>query len=108
MLFYHYFTVDPAIVDTSNNSTEAVIEGEDFHASCSIVEGSNPPTITDWYWKGPYNERYNGSQLTLRNVSRDSWGDYTCFVENDYLDDRTGTGSSTIQLDVQCKYRNII
>ncbi|XP_077985352.1 hemicentin-1-like [Glandiceps talaboti] len=91
----------PAIVDTSNNSTEAVIEGEDFHASCSIVEGSNPPTITDWYWKGPYNERYNGSQLTLRNVSRDSWGDYTCFVENDYLDDRTGTGSSTIQLDVQ-------
>ncbi|XP_077985348.1 hemicentin-2-like [Glandiceps talaboti] len=93
---------DPAVVNiTSDNELNTVVEGEDYHAECYIVEDGNPAVITYWYWLGPKDETHNGPYLNLLNVTRDDKGVYTCFAINTYKDGRNGTASASETLYVE-------
>ena len=63
-------------------------EGDDFNCSCEGT-GGNPPAIASWY-KGNVNisgPGYLQEILSLKNVSRNTVGNYSCSVKSYNLTD---------------------
>ena len=63
-------------------------EGDDFNCSCEGT-GGNPPAIALWY-KGNVNisgPGYLQEILSLKNVTRNTVGNYGCFVKSYNLTD---------------------
>ena len=94
-----FFIVQPiAVINCSTNVT--VKEGDGVQCLCNS-KGGNPPPTASWYKdskvvSGP---GYLKTNLSLKNVSRNHTGSYSCVVESHDLND-----TKSVEIQVQCKY----
>ena len=88
------FFTEPATIKTVENSTLA--EGENLILSCQV--SGDPFSSVSWV-KVVDGKRFNGSNLFLRNVSRNAAGEYRCEASN-----LCNVDSRVTVVDVQCKY----
>ncbi|XP_068733582.1 fibroblast growth factor receptor 4-like [Montipora capricornis] len=74
-------------------STEVITEGGNLNLSCPAT-GIPPPTV---FWTKTSNgERTNGTELVIRNISRNEAGEYRCEATNP-----CGNASESATIDVQ-------
>ena len=85
---------EPATIETVEKST--VAEGGYLTLSCQ-VSGDPFPSVS-WV-KVMGGKRFNGSNLFLRNVSKNASGEYRCEAAN-----LCSNVTRVTELDVQCKY----
>ena len=90
--------VDPASVLRIVNSTNKVIEGDQFVVTC---EASGDPKLIIYWIKEDNNQRINGSILNFTSINRNDGGTYIREVENDCASD-----SRVEIINVSCKYIN--
>ena len=88
------FVTDPAIIEKVEKST--VAEGGYLTLSCQ-VSGDPFPSVS-WV-KVMGGKRFNGSNLSLRNVNGDASGEYRCEAAN-----LCSSVSKVIVVGEQCKY----
>ena len=88
------FVTEPAIIEKVEKST--VAEGGYLTLSCQ-VSGDPFPSVS-WV-KVMSGKRFNGSNLSLRNVNGDASGEYRCEAAN-----LCSSVSRKTEVDVQCKY----
>ena len=86
-----------AVIYCSTNVT--VKEGDSVQCLCNST-GGNPPPTASWYKddkvvSGPENLKTN---LSLKNISRNHAGSYSCFVESRNLND-----TKSVDIQVQRK-----
>lgn len=84
-------------------STENVIEGNNLSKICNATPGN--PNFTSFFWTkiDDTQFRQDGSILQLPNINRTSSGTYKCTAENKYSNDKKGTSSQTMVVDVLYK-----
>ena len=95
VLFY-ILPLDAPAVESIDNSSNSVIEGQSFTMTC-VTSGYPKPNI---YWIKESNDaRINGSVLNFTNINRNDSGQYRCEAKND-----CGSNSSVQSIEVFCKY----
>ena len=87
-----------AVINCSTNVT--VKEGDNFECLCYGI-GGNPLPTASWYKNG---KKVNGSgylkkTLSLKSISKENAGNYSCIVNNTVFED-----VKQIEIKVQCKY----
>ena len=87
-----------AVINCSTNVT--VKEEDNVECLCYGIGGNPPPTAL-WFKNGM---KANGSEylnktLSLKNISKENAGDYSCIVNNTVFED-----VKQIEINVQCKY----
>ena len=83
----------PSSIQAIDDKT--VTEGDNVTLLCS-ASGTPPPSVS-WV-KVSSGQRFNGSELVLRNINRSEVGEYRCEASNE-----CGNASETASIDVQCK-----
>ncbi|XP_070548144.1 B-cell receptor CD22-like [Ptychodera flava] len=92
------YAPDVSVVYASQNPMR---EEADFIAVCEAID-ANPEEKTDEYWIGPDGKMISVStSLLLLNVSRETSGEYTCFMSNVFYNGVKGNGTATVEIDVQ-------
>ena len=95
VLFY-ILPLDVPAVESIDNSSNSVIEGQSFNMAC-VTSGYPKPNV---YWIKESNDaRINGSVLNFININRNDSGKYRCEAKND-----CGSNSSVQLIEVFCKY----
>ena len=87
-----------AVINCFTNVT--VKEGDNFECLCYGI-GGNPLPTASWYNNG---KKVNGSgylkkTLSLKSISKENAGNYSCIVNNTVFED-----VKQIEIKVQCKY----
>ena len=83
------FSVQPtAVIDCNSSSPVPVKEGGHFDCLCNST-GGNPPPNASWYKdgkvvSGPGTKK---TTLSLKNITGNDTGNYSCFVESYDLSD---------------------
>ena len=89
-----YFFTEPPTIQIAEKST--VAEGGYLTLSCQ-VSGDPLPSVSLVKVLG--RKRFNASNLSLRNVSRNAAGEYRCEASN-----LCSSVTRVTEVDVQCKY----
>ena len=99
VLFY-ILPLDVPAVESIDNSSNSVIEGQSFNMTC-MTSGYPKPNV---YWIKESNDaRINGSVLNFININRNDSGKYRCEAKND-----CGSNSSVQSIEVFCKYETTL
>ena len=93
-----FFSVKPTSVINCSTSV-TVKEGVDVNCLCNSTGGNPPPTAL-WYKDGKVvsGPGYLKTTLSLKNISGNDAGNYSCFVESHDLND-----TKSVEIEVLCK-----
>ncbi|XP_077985347.1 kin of IRRE-like protein 3 [Glandiceps talaboti] len=80
----------------------AVMEGDDYVASCGILEPGRPdgPYIISWFHEN-IDIQHDEDLLTISTINRTEGGEYTCVLANTFYNGVQGNGNATVSVDVQ-------
>ena len=86
-----------AVINCSTSVT--VKEGDDFNCLCNST-GGNPPPTASWYKYGKVvrGPAFKKTTLSLKNISGNDAGNYSCFVGSRDLND-----TKSVEIEVLCK-----
>ena len=83
-----------------NCSTSVPVKGgDDVNCLCNST-GGNPPPTASWFKYGTVvrGPGYKKTTLSLKNISGNDAGNYSCFVESHDLND-----TKSVEIEVLCK-----
>ena len=88
-----------AVINCNSSSPVPVKEGDHFECLCDST-GGNPPPTASWYKdgkvvRGPETKK---TILSLKNITGNDTGNYSCFVESYDLND-----TKSVEIEVLCK-----
>lgn len=95
----------PTISELSTSSK--INEGKSYRLTCDAYRGGSPIT-SSWLLNGEkvipndnilITQAYDSSILTIKSMSSDYNGEYTCLVRNNF-----GTDKKSVQVKLNCKY----
>ena len=86
-----------AVINCSANVT--LKEGQNFTCLCNSIDG-NPPPNASWYKDGNLviGPGYLKTTLSLKNITGNDTGNYSCFVESRNLND-----TKSVEIEVHRK-----
>nr|XP_046196373.1 sialoadhesin-like [Oncorhynchus gorbuscha] len=89
----------PKTTSVSVSPSGEIVEGSSVTLTCS--SDANPPVDKyTWYKKNGVSLKGSENTFLITNINSEDSGEYYCEAENEY----GGLNSSTISVDVQCKY----
>ena len=88
-----------AVINCNSPSPVTVKEGDKFECLCNSTSGNPPPTAS-WYKDGNLVSRRGEKKtiLSLKNITGNDTGNYSCFVESHNLND-----TKSVEIEVQRK-----
>ena len=89
----------PTAVINCSSSPVPVKEGDHFECLCNST-GGNPPPTASWYKDGNVvsGPEYKKTILSLKNITGNDRGIYSCFVESHDLND-----TKSVEIQEQCR-----
>ena len=88
-----------AVINCNSSSPVPVKEGDQFECLCNSTSGNPPPTAS-WYKYGNLvsGPGYKKTTLSLKNITGNDTGNYSCFVESHNLN-----VTKSVDIEVQRK-----
>ena len=100
VVFMRYFFLEQPIAAINCYANFTLKESQNFKCLCNST-GGNPPPTASWYKDGNLvsGPGYLKTTLSLKNITGNDTGNYSCFVESHNLND-----TKSVEIEVLCKY----